>query len=305
MTKQRFGGFWTEDKLSRVSKYLKAYTTVLKKQTFNTFYIDAFAGTGYNNIKQKNPNYDPNFPQLASKHIDKFIEGSARIALQTIPRFNNYIFVETKTTSIAELKKLKEEQPIELQGNIKIEQEDANTYIKRFCQGMGGFERAVLFLDPYGMAVKWETVEAIAATKHIDLWYLFPIGMGVNRLLKRDGNINELWKQKLDDLFGTTEWFDAFYHPYQQENIFGQQIHFKMTDSISKITQYVLQRFATIFPIEGIAQNPLILKNEEGSPLFLLCFAAGNALNAPQAVEIAEYILNEKDPPLAVQGKFF
>ncbi|GAI54351.1 unnamed protein product, partial [marine sediment metagenome] len=46
--------------------------------------------------------------------------------------------------------------------------------------------RAVLFLDPYGMQVNWETIKAIANTEAIDLWYLFPFGIGVNRLLQKD-----------------------------------------------------------------------------------------------------------------------
>ena len=42
----RFGGSWTEDKLNRLSRYLRAYTTALKKQRFRLLYVDAFAGTG-------------------------------------------------------------------------------------------------------------------------------------------------------------------------------------------------------------------------------------------------------------------
>ncbi len=41
----------------------------------------------------------------------------------------------------------------------------------------------MVFLDPYGMQVEWSTIEALAATKAIDLWYLFPLGVGVARLL--------------------------------------------------------------------------------------------------------------------------
>jgi three-Cys-motif partner protein len=47
----RFGGEWTEDKLSRLWKYLHAYTTIFTKNKWaarlTTTYVDAFAGTGY------------------------------------------------------------------------------------------------------------------------------------------------------------------------------------------------------------------------------------------------------------------
>ncbi|MBW2737473.1 MAG: hypothetical protein JRE64_01215 [Deltaproteobacteria bacterium] len=44
-----FGGNWTEEKLKRVEKYLKAYATIMNKQNFRFAYIDAFAG---NNVKK-------------------------------------------------------------------------------------------------------------------------------------------------------------------------------------------------------------------------------------------------------------
>jgi three-Cys-motif partner protein len=50
-TSQSFGGDWTDEKLHHLKAYLDAYVQVMKKQYyFRTFYIDAFAGTGYNTI---------------------------------------------------------------------------------------------------------------------------------------------------------------------------------------------------------------------------------------------------------------
>ena len=42
-----FGGGWTEEKLKRIEKYLKAYATIRNKKNFRFAYIDAFAGTRY------------------------------------------------------------------------------------------------------------------------------------------------------------------------------------------------------------------------------------------------------------------
>ena len=47
-----FGGNWTEEKLKRVEKYLKAYATIMNKKKFRFAYIDAFAGTGYREEKR-------------------------------------------------------------------------------------------------------------------------------------------------------------------------------------------------------------------------------------------------------------
>ena len=48
---QVFGGSWTETKLKILQGYLKAYSTIFtaneRARFFNTFYVDAFAGSGY------------------------------------------------------------------------------------------------------------------------------------------------------------------------------------------------------------------------------------------------------------------
>ncbi len=68
-----------------------------------------------------------------------------------------------------------------------------------------------MFLNPYGMQVKWETIEAIAETQAIDLWLLFPLGVAVNRLLRNDGQISPKVAQRLDEMFGTSEWQSFFF----------------------------------------------------------------------------------------------
>ena len=60
---------------------------------------------------------------------------------------------------------------------MEILNEDANTAVQRICASTNWHNnRAVLFLDPYGMQVSWETLAAVAATKAIDLWMLYPPG---------------------------------------------------------------------------------------------------------------------------------
>jgi three-Cys-motif partner protein len=86
--------------------------------------------------------------------------------------------------------------------DIQLVNEDANPFLGRICSQPGWDERrAVLFLDPFGMQVVWDTIKAIANTKAIDLWLLFPLGIAVNRLLRRDGKISETHKLRLNDIF--------------------------------------------------------------------------------------------------------
>ena len=149
-----------------------------------------------------------------------------------------------------------------------------------------------MFLDPYGMQVNWATVKAIAKTQAIDLWYLFPLGVAVNRLLKKDGNIDEAWREPLDRLFGERHWYDAFYERQSTLNLFGET-----KDSVYKvatfesISTYLVKRLEAEFA--GVAENPLYLVNSKNNPLFLLCFAAGNPRGAALAKRIAQHILKK------------
>jgi three-Cys-motif partner protein len=288
MAKQKFGGDWTEDKLERVRKYLAAYTKIMNKRPYLRYaYIDAFAGTGYREVKQEEDNSLPLFPEF-DLPAQKFFDGSARIALKVEPRFHKYIFIEKNKKKARELEKLKEEFP-EKADDILIINKDANEYLAELCSGDWSKRRAVLFLDPFGMNVTWETVTAIAQTRAIDLWYLF--SMGVNRLLKVDGKIDESNRRKLDKIFGTTDWYDAFYQARGSADLFGEYSWTEKTADGKSIGQYFVDRLETIFP--GVAKNPLLLRNSCNSLLFLLCFAAANENAIKPALNIATHILKK------------
>ncbi|MCZ6558442.1 MAG: three-Cys-motif partner protein TcmP, partial [SAR324 cluster bacterium] len=81
-TEHEFGGDWTEDKLLRVSKYLSAYTTIMRRFNFQYAYIDAFAGTGYITLKDEEDANELLLPEFAEPETQSFIDGSAKIALK-------------------------------------------------------------------------------------------------------------------------------------------------------------------------------------------------------------------------------
>jgi three-Cys-motif partner protein len=150
-----------------------------------------------------------------------------------------------------------------------------------------------LFLDPYGMDVSWKTIEAIANTRAIDLWYLFPLGVGVNRLLKNDGKITPGRLKKLNSIFGTTNWIDEFYKTKTVSHLFGEdEITRKIVDN-DYISKYIVKRLKTVFT--GVAENPLKLFNVKRNPIYLLCFACGGNERAVQlALRIANNILERE-----------
>lgn len=118
-SQQNFGGSWTSDKLEKIRQYLIAYTNALKNQSFETTYVDAFAGTGYMAMKERSDQTHLLFPELADQESQTFLKGSAKIALEVDPRFKKYIFIEKDPKRFAELEKLREEFP-DKKNDIKL-----------------------------------------------------------------------------------------------------------------------------------------------------------------------------------------
>ncbi len=292
----RFGGDWTTRKLEVLAKYLQRYTTALKnkptpRRPFRKLFIDAFAGTGYREARHSNADSSQSalFPDLAEPEPQALLDGSARLALRTEPQFDGYVFIERNAERCARLEGLKAEFSA-LADRIVIRQGDANTEIQALCSSDWRSQRAVLFLDPYGMQVEWTTIEAIARTKAIDLWLLFPLGIGVNRLLTRSGDIPESWRRRLTLLLGTDDWFEEFYQVSATPTLFGNDQEL-VKAKMETIGRYFNNRLKGIFA--GVASEPGVLRNSTNNPLFLLCFAVGNERGKEIALRIANHLLKE------------
>ena len=151
----------------------------------------------------------------------------------------------------------------------------------------------MLFLDPYGLQVDWATVEAVAGTEAIDLWLLFPLGIGGNRLLTQSGDIPEDWRRRLNRLLGTDEWYGEFYDVESTPNLslFGTDQERVVKARMEAIGQYFIDRLGKIFA--GVAREPGVLRNSRNNPLYLLCFAVGNERGKEVALRIAEHLLKE------------
>lgn len=290
----RFGGSWTSRKLDVLARYLEAYATALSRQTFRKGFVDAFAGTGYRDARRAADTPESQtllFPDLAEKEPQELLDGSARLALKTEPPFDRYVFIDSNPAHCAHLEKLKAEFPHRA-SRMEIQQGDANERIQALCGcEPWSSDRAVLFLDPYGMQVEWETIEAIAATRAIDLWLLFPLGMGVNRLLTKAGDIPEGWRQRLNLLLGTEDWYDEFYKVEATPTLFGSDQERVVKATMETIGRYFNQRLKSIFA--GVADEPGVLRNSSNNPLYLLCFAVANERGRDIALRIAEHILGD------------
>jgi three-Cys-motif partner protein len=288
----QFGGPWTEDKLNRLQKYLNAYLKIFKTNPkaayFQTIYVDAFAGTGSRSPKVAETTEIPFFQEEAD--VKDFQRGSAWIALKAEPSFDQYLFIEQNPSHARQLEQLKAQFPHKA-SRVSIQEGDANQVLKKWCRRTSWQKhRAVVFLDPYGMQVEWATIKIIAETKAIDLWILFPLGQGVNRLLTRQSPPEGAWADRLTTIFGTSRWKDAFYQPSLQMSMFDTGERLEKTATFEEIKRFFLERLKSTFA--GVAESPLFLYNSKNVPIYLLCFASANPKGATTAVRIAQHILS-------------
>lgn len=276
-----FGGIWTRIKLEALERYLVAFNTALSKRNFTRIYIDAFAGTGRCDITVDGEKSS--------------INGSARRALATDPPFHKFCFIELRSKKLAALKALETEYPDKC---IEVIRDDANAALKALCEKYPWRdERAVLFLDPFGMHVEWTTLQAIAKTGAIDVWYLFPYS-GLYRQAAKNADAMDSGKEEsITRLLGTDEWRKVFYAPKRQSSLFGGDDGDEREADHHEMLKYVSQRLKVLFP--AVAEPRILYqagdsKNPSGAPLFALYFAASNPSPGAYglAMKIAKDIIN-------------
>jgi three-Cys-motif partner protein len=285
-----FGGPWTERKLKCLRDYLNAYRTIFtanpRARYFRTWYVDAFAGTGSRSTAAADM---PLLDIYNDAEAQAYQEGSAKIALGLSSPFDRYLFIEKARTRANELRRVIKSEFLPLDNRCELRSGEANAELRKWCsQRDWSKERAVVFLDPYGMQVEWWTIETLAATKGIDLWYLFP---GIARLLPRDGNIPEPWRNRLDALLGAGTWPARFLQTVTQPGLFGNTENVERRVSDAAVGDFIRERLATCFGNK--VASTLILRNSKSSPLYYLCFAASNERGAGPALRIANSILGD------------
>jgi three-Cys-motif partner protein len=293
----RYGGRHSDDKTARLREYLQAFATALKNRGFRLVYIDACAGSG------GRTEVLPALPLLGGDDASPQIitvPGSARLAMEVVPPFDHLLLVENNPDRYAALERLAAEFPKQ---KIECHCGDANEAMQTFCRKApwrGSNEapngmRGVVFLDPYGMEVDWPTVEAIAATESLDLWYFFPL-MGLYRQAANKAPAIDAGKRtRLNKVLGTDEWERAWYGtPHGPTDLLGDTADAIRTADVAAIERYVKHRLETVF--KGAVLDPLRIYHERRFPLASLFFAVSNPNSKAVQVasRIAKHILRRK-----------
>jgi len=248
-------GRWSEDKLSLLRKYLDAYTRIMRGKSWcrnGYHYIDAFAGTG----------------RPKARDEERYIDGSFLVALKIAHPFSSYIFIEKEDWRVAKLKKLQEEFP---NYSIEIKQGDCNTIIINEITTKIRFEyfnRGIIFLDPFGMDIEWETIEHIANTRALEIFLNFPL-MAINRsvLMKKAYKFKPGQIERMNRFWGSPDWRDDLYE--EVPTLFEPEIK-KIPQTGKSLGELFRSRLNEVF---SEVSDPLVMTNSKNAPLYCLIFA--------------------------------
>jgi three-Cys-motif partner protein len=233
-----FGGDWTQQKIEIVVEYAKAYLTIMNAYPqFKCLYFDGFAGSG--NIYKDD------------KIEIEIIKGAAvRILEIDIPKsFDIYYFVELDDNNKTELEEtIKAKFPNKKSHVVSDDCNNRLASMSSFLNENKNF-RTLAFIDPYGMSLKWSSVEILRGLG-IDLWVLVPTGIGMNRLLKRNGDIRDAWLTKLELSLGLNrEEIKKYFYKYKTvQTLFGEETLINKEErAIQKAADLYKKRLNEIF----------------------------------------------------------
>jgi three-Cys-motif partner protein len=189
-------------KLQYFKKYVDAYLLATKKMP-RKYFIDAFAGTGkciLCGAKCKGRGGS----RCVKCGNGKVIDGSALIVAKTKNVFSGYIFIEIGKKNIDLLKRfIGEEVSEDRKGRISIEKNDANKLSEIIHEHIPGQAGCLIFLDPEGPELFWETLTNLSKIKKVELLILYPYDMSLVRLTTG-------YKEKLNRFYGSEKWTEQY-----------------------------------------------------------------------------------------------
>ncbi|WP_416897958.1 MAG: three-Cys-motif partner protein TcmP [Minwuia sp.] len=269
MAQRTFGSTGsTGKKLAVIESYLQSYQIALSRQHFHTMYIDGFAGSG------EVPQRDTSGQLLGNPETQTVLAGSAVRAAEIEPPFDRYVFIEARRAAIEALRgRFAAHRRF---ASMEFKQGDANAEIQELCAMTSWANtRAIVFLDPFGNQVAWETIEVIAATKAIDLWYLFPAGLGVFRQISADGGVTPEARASITRLLGTAEWETAFVDTSEEPDLFSDSVERRSRNVTSEsVAKFMAGRMNRVFA--GGVLDQMIPLGTRGFPWYYLIFALAN-----------------------------
>jgi three-Cys-motif partner protein len=266
-------GPWSEVKLDIVREYAKAYSQILsaqKKLRLHHVYIDAFAGAGVHK----------------SRSTNEFVPGSPLNALNVIPPFSEYHFIDINQARVGALQQVAQQR-----ANVFVHEGDCNQVLLRevFPKVLyEDFRRGLCLLDPYGLHLDWQVIYTAGQMKSVEIFLNFPImDMNMNVLKHNQENVPPEQSERMTRYWGDESWKSAAYST--TGNLFGYE---EKTDN-EAITEAFRDRLLSVAGFKHVSR-PLAMRNSRDAVVYYLFFASPK----PVALEIIEDIFKKHEKRL-------
>lgn len=253
-------GPWSEVKLEIIREYAAAYSRILSAQArprLKHVYINAFSGPGIHE----------------SRTSGELVSGSPTVALQTMPPFREYHFVDLKRRSIAILQGLIASG---VAGNVNPEaihcyNDDCNKVLVETIFPQVRFEdyrRALCLLDPYGLQLDWDVVYAAGQMKSVEIFLNFPIADMNRNVLRRDAeSVDPSQIERMNRFWGDETWREAAYS--RDQNLFGWEEK-QTNEDLARAYRQRLRKVAGFAHVP----EPLAMRNSKRATVYYLFFAS-------------------------------
>jgi three-Cys-motif partner protein len=266
-------GPWSEVKLDIMREYAQAYSQILsaqKKLRLHHVYIDAFAGAGVHLSRSKK----------------EFIPGSPLNALNVIPSFSEYHFIDIKQARVEALQQVAQQRT-----NVFVHDGDCNQVLLRDVfpkVRYEDFRRGLCLLDPYGLHLDWQVIYTAGHMKSIEIFLNFPImDMNMNVLKHNPDSVPPEQAERMTRFWGDGSWKSATYST--TGNLYGYE---EKTDN-ETITMAFRERLLNVAGFKHVSK-PLAMRNSRDAVVYYLFFAS----RRPVALEIVKDIFKKHEKRL-------
>jgi three-Cys-motif partner protein len=246
-------GYWSELKLEILRKYAAAYSRILTAQRrFHHVYVDAFAGGGHH----------------LSRATGEMVPGSPLNALLVTPAFCEYHLIDLDADKVAHLRELVGDRR-----DVSLYEGDCNEVLLRRVFPRIRYEeyrRGLVLLDPYGLHLAWEPIQAAGELGTIDLFLNFPVADINRNVLWRDPvRVDPADSARMTRFWGDDSWRRVAYST--GGNLFGWE---EKTDN-ETIAEAFRVRLREIARFKNVPA-PLPMRNSRNVIVYYLFFASQN-----------------------------
>ena len=134
------------------------------------------------------------------------------------------------------------------------------------------YRRGLCLLDPYGLDLSWDVIQAAGRLRTIDLFLNFPVmDMNRNALWTRKDKVLPAHRDRMTSYWGDESWEESAYQPARQGDLFSDPAPEKQSNEV--IAGAFRERLQRVAGFERVAE-PLPMRNSQGAVVYYLFFAS-------------------------------